>query len=103
MAGLTLAELQSADVDEIHIHSHEGGLYTVMIQRDSDSLCLYGDDGKPLCTRQLLPLRQALQSCRCEKHYLVQKSPYDEMLGMAPSQAGAMKIPLGRLSEYLND
>lgn len=99
MPGISLAELADQAVEEIHIHAHEGGIYTVSAERCGQSPCVYGEDGKPLSSRQLLFLRRLLGGFSQRPQYLVHKSAYDEMLGMAPSQAEAMKVVLLPLEE----
>ncbi|QQD19121.1 hypothetical protein I6N98_04500 [Spongiibacter nanhainus] len=99
MPGIRLADLAKEAVREVHIHAHEGGLYTLSAEGEWGSRSIYSDDGKPLCSRQLIALRKLLTSKGCIEQYLLHKSPYDEMMGLPPSSAEAMKIRLEPIEE----
>lgn len=76
----SLAHLETPPT--LSIHSMEGDLYTAQCELANGELALVcSDDGAPLQTRSLEKMRNRMQGLTFSSVYLVQRTPYDEMIG----------------------
>ncbi|EAQ96651.1 DUF6482 family protein [Congregibacter litoralis] len=91
----TLKELKSRTINRIVVESVDLSLYIAHAEVTEGRLLITEGDGKPLKTRNLLDMKSALAGFRGADMVLVQRSPYDEMVGHAfASTDNAMEISL---------
>lgn len=92
-----LDQLAALPVDEVIIHSLEGGIYVASIVMKQHILRVYESTGQALSRRQLGELRRLLAPANCDKVFLVHNSPYGEMIGSAEPGNSEMRLPLSPL------
>lgn len=93
---MTLSELKSAQnpvIDTLHIYSHEGGIYTLQATIDGKSQPLQLNKDKPAVHDSIEGIRLKMDGVHVREAYLVQQTPYDEMIGL-PSTGGIEKQPI---------
>ncbi|WP_439100779.1 DUF6482 family protein [Congregibacter sp.] len=91
----TLKELKSRTIDRIVVESVDLSLYIAHADTPEGRFLIIDSDGKPLKTRNLLDMKSALSNFRGIDMVLVQRSPYDEMVGHSFASAdNAMEISL---------
>lgn len=92
---VSLKQLRRKDIQRLLIESVDLSLYIAHAEIDQERYLIAGDDGKPLKTRNLLEMKQALASLQAEERLLLQRSAYDEMVGQNfPPTDNAMELPL---------
>lgn len=94
-----LDQLPAIPVDEVIIHSLEGGLYAASIVMGAHALRVYELPNTPLCRRKMTEIRRLLAPAQCENVYLLHESAYDEMIGSTNASANGLRIRLARYEE----
>lgn len=97
-----LDQLAALPVDEVIIHSIEGGMYLASVVLGIHTLRVYELPKTPLCRRKMSEMRRLLASAPCDKVFLLQGSPYDEMVGSQSAVANTLRIPLTPYREVLH-
>lgn len=92
---LTLNALQQYPlIQQLLIHSLEGGLYQASVRLGNQQHYIYNDQGQLLVTRSLLAMQQLFQHLPIVQQTLRQTSAYDEMVGGPVKVNNTLDIPL---------
>ncbi|GAB3383429.1 DUF6482 family protein [Spongiibacter taiwanensis] len=94
-----LDQLPAIPVDEVIIHSLEGGLYAASIVMGAHTLRVYELPNTPLCRRKMSEIRSLLAPAQCKNIYLLHDSAYDEMIGSSSAVSSALRIRLSQFEE----
>ncbi len=92
-----LDQLAALPVDEVIIHSLEGGMYIASVVLGLHTLRVYEMPDKPLCRRKMSEMRCLLEPAGCDNVFLVQASAFDEMIGSQGEVANTLRISLAPL------
>ncbi|GLS27550.1 DUF6482 family protein [Marinibactrum halimedae] len=86
----------------LHIHSHEGGIYLVEMEFDSQREFIAGGNGRPLHFASVEDVRRKLNSCKPEKVKLVHHSAYGEMIGLSSDAIEPMELEIPWVVEQVH-
>ncbi|SEP97005.1 MULTISPECIES: DUF6482 family protein [Pseudomonas] len=86
---------QAGRIQELNLLSLEGGFYILDILGVETRSCLQENDGKTMHLRSPGHAQHVLREIPELPFYLVQYSPYDEMVGAAPRSEAPLKTRLG--------
>lgn len=101
---IPLKALRRRPVERLIIESVDLSLYIAHAVIDGQQHLIAGDNGKALKTVNLLAMKQALRSINAGECVLLQRSAYDEMVGLRyPPADNALELPLGPGYESLPD
>ena len=93
---ITLASLKAKPIEKLIVESVDLSLYIAHAVVDGEQRLIVERDGKPLKTRNLLEMKKAFRPLKAERVVLIQRSPYDEMVGQGFAAAdNTMELPLG--------
>ena len=88
-----LKALNNTNIDQLTISSHEGGIYTLEVTVNNKTEPLYMNDTLSATHDSIDGIRRKLEDVSVNEVYLIQPSPYDEMIGL-PSSTQSHKLPL---------
>ncbi|GAB5413637.1 MAG: hypothetical protein Cons2KO_12400 [Congregibacter sp.] len=92
---ISVKKLRRQNIQRLLIESVDLSLYIAHAEIDEQRYIIAGEDGKPLKTRNLLEMKQALASLKSEERVMIQRSAYDEMVGQPfPRADNCMELPL---------
>jgi len=92
----TIRALKGRHLDRLVIESVDLSLYIAHAEVGGERFLIADDRGGVLKTQNLLDMKTALMRLKADARVLVQRSPYDEMVGQGFEPAdNAMEVPLG--------
>lgn len=94
-----LDQLAALPVDEVIIHSLEGGLYVASVVLGAHVLRVYELPNTPLCRAKMSEMRRLLAPAGCRNVYLLHDSSHGEMIGNPGIASNSMRIPLAAYEE----